>query len=260
MLNHAIDPVLLHVGPLEVRYYGLIYALGFVMGYFMLLHLAKKRKIRISKDDASDLILWLLIGVVAGARLFYVLFYNLPYFWQNPFEIFFIWQGGLSFHGGLAGAIVAACLFCRKKKVELLELLDVMAIPAALALALGRIGNFLNGELPGTATNVAWCVNFPGVEGCRHPSQLYAAAKDFFIFTVLWMLKDKNLPKGTLAFTFLLMYSMLRFMVEFTRAPDPQLGYLAFGLTMGQLLNVGLFAIAMGCLAYVRNSRTKSHS
>ncbi|MBS3125837.1 prolipoprotein diacylglyceryl transferase [Candidatus Woesearchaeota archaeon] len=245
MFYHSIDPVLFRIGPLEVRYYGIIYVLGFIIAYFMIQHLARKREMGLSKDDLSDLIFYELIGVVIGARLFYVVFYNMVYYLQKPLEVFAVWHGGLSFHGGLAGAIVAAYWFSRKKKFDLLALADIVVIPAALALALGRIGNFLNGELVGRITTVPWAVQFQGYEGFRHPSQLYESAKNFIIFGVLWYLKEKKLPKGMLFWTFTLLYSVLRFFIEFVREPDSQLGFIVFNLTMGQLLNVAMLIVAL---------------
>ena len=245
MFYHSIDPVLFRIGPLEVRYYGIIYVLGFIIAYFMIQHLARKREMGLSKDDLSDLIFYELIGVVIGARLFYVVFYNMAYYLQKPLEVFAVWHGGLSFHGGLAGAIVAAYWFSRKKKFDLLALADIVVIPAALALALGRIGNFLNGELVGRVTNVPWAVQFQGYEGFRHPSQLYESAKNFIIFGVLWYLKEKKLPKGMLFWTFTLLYSVLRFFIEFVREPDSQLGFIVFNLTMGQLLNIAMLIVAL---------------
>lgn len=245
MFYHNINPALLKLGPFEIRYYGIIFVLGFILAYFIILHLVKKRDLELTKEDVADFLFYLIIGVVAGARLFYVLFYNLEFYLSNPLSIFAIWLGGLSFHGGLVGAVTAAYLFCRKKKTGFLELADIVVIPVALALALGRIGNFLNGELVGRITSVPWAVKFPGHEGFRHPSQLYESLKNLVIFISLWFLKDKKLKKGTLFFVFIIMYSVLRFFIEFFRAPDVQLGFIIFGLTMGQLLNILMFVVGL---------------
>jgi phosphatidylglycerol:prolipoprotein diacylglycerol transferase len=170
-----------------------------------------------------------------------VLVYNPKYFLAHPLDIFAIWHGGLSFHGGFIGSIVATLIFCKKKKVSFLELGDIIVIPLSIALALGRIGNFLNGELYGRVTNLTWAVKFKGAEGFRHPSQIYESLKNLFIFSVLWTLNKKNLPKGYLFSIFILMYSSLRFFVEFVRVPDSQLGFIIFGLSMGQVLSVIMF-------------------
>ena len=241
MFIHNINPVLLRLGPFEIRYYGLFYVLGFVMAYFIIDYFAKKKKISLSKDNIADFLLYIIIGTVLGARVFYVIIYNLPFYLSNPFEIIAVWHGGLSFHGGLTGAVIAAFYFCKRKKIDFYEIADITVIPLALGLALGRIGNFINGELYGRITNVPWAVRFPDAEGFRHPSQIYASFKDFLIFIVLWKLSDKKLPKGFIFWLFVAMYSALRFIVEFFRQPDEQLGFIFSFLTMGQILSITMF-------------------
>ena len=182
---HNISPVLAHFSvfgiPLEIRWYGLFYVLSFLIAYFMIKYLAKQRKLGITEDDVADLILYLLLGVVLGARLFYVIFYNPFFYLSNPLEIPAVWHGGLSFHGGLVGAIAAGWYFCRKKKISFYRLADIAVIPAALGLAFGRIGNFINGEVVGRITNLPWGVKFPGYEDFRHSSQIYESFKNLFI-------------------------------------------------------------------------------
>lgn len=244
MFYNNINPTLLRLGPFEIRYYGIIYVLGFVIAYFLIYYLAKEKKLELSKDDVADLIFYLIIGVILGARLFEVLVYNLKYYLANPFEIIAIWHGGLSFHGGLIGAIIAAFIYCRKKKVGFYDIADICVIPLAFGLFLGRIANFINGELVGRVTDVTWCVKFRNYSGCRHPSQLYESFKNLVIFFVLWFIKDKKLKKGLMFWSFVLMYSVFRFFVEFFRMPDAQLGFI-LGLTMGQWLNVIMFAVGV---------------
>ena len=254
MFYHNIDPVLLKIGAFEIRYYGLIFVLSFIIGYFFLVYLAKERKLSLTKEDVSDLLLYLIIGIVFGARLFYILFYNFGYYLENPFEMLALWRGGLSFHGGLVGGTVAALLFCRKKKIHFYEVLDIIVVPAALGLAFGRIAIFLNGELYGRVTNVPWAVDF-GDGRARHPSQIYESLKNFFIFGVLWFLRNKKLPRGFLFWSFVTMYSFLRFFIEFVREPDPQLGFLIFNLTMGQILSSVMFVIGIYFLVRLKNSK-----
>lgn len=244
MFYHNINPVLLNLGPFEIRYYGLIFVLGFVIAYFLLVYLAKQRRLDLTKDELSDLLLYLLIGIIAGARLFYILFYNPKFYISNPLELFAVWHGGMSFHGGLIGGVIAVLLFCKKKKVHFYDIMDIAVIPAALGLALGRIGNFLNGELYGRITNIPWAFDF-GDGKPRHPSQLYESLKNFFIFGVLWFLKEKKLPRGFLFWSFVTIYSCLRFFVEFFREPDPQLGFIIFNLSMGQILSIIVFFIGV---------------
>ncbi|MBS3101938.1 prolipoprotein diacylglyceryl transferase [Candidatus Woesearchaeota archaeon] len=243
MFYHNINPVLLRLGPFEIRYYGLFFVLGFIIAYFMLAYLANKRRLSLTKDDISDFLLYEIIGVILGARIFYVFIYNLKSYLANPLEIFAVWHGGLSFHGGLLGAVAAGIIFAKKRKIDFYELADIFVIPLALGLALGRLGNFINGELYGRITNVPWAVQFQDAEGFRHPSQIYESLKNLFIFAVLWNVKDKKLPKGFLFWLFVTMYSFLRFVVEFFRQPDEQLGFFFGWLSMGQILSIIMFGI-----------------
>ena len=245
MFTHNIDPVLVSIGPFEIRYYGLFFVLGFVIAYFMLNYLVKRKKIGLTKDDIADFLLYIMIGTVLGARIFYVFAYNLPFYLQNPFEAVAIWHGGLSFHGGFIGAIIATFYFCKKKKIDFYTIADIAVIPLALGLALGRLGNFTNGELYGRITNVPWAVKFPDAEGFRHPSQIYEALKDLIIFFTLWIIKDKKFPPGFMFWLFVVMYSALRFFVEFFRQPDEQLGFIIGFLSMGQILSVVMFFVGI---------------
>lgn len=252
MFYHNINPVLLEIGLFQIRYYGLFYALGFVIAYFLIYYLAKKKELKLTKDDVADYLVYEIIGIVLGARLIYVVFYNPLFYLQNPLEIFAVWRGGLSFHGGLLGAVTAGYLFCKKKKIEFYDLADISVVPVALALVLGRIGNFMNAELYGRLTNVNWCIDYSKnkfVEnlpsGCRHPSQIYESIKNLAIFAVLWFIKDKKLPKGFLFWSFVTLYGLLRTIVEFFRAPDEQIGFILNYFTMGQLLNFPVFLLGL---------------
>lgn len=264
MFFHNINPVLLEIGPFQVRYYGLFYALGFVIAYFLIYYLAKRKQLQITKDDAADFLVYAIIGVVAGARLIYVFVYNPLFYLQNPLEIIAVWHGGLSFHGGLLGAIAATYLFCKRKKIEFYDIADIAVLPVALALALGRLGNFMNGELYGRLTDVSWCIDYSKnkfVEnlpsGCMHPSQIYASIKNLTIFAALWLIKDRKLPKGFMFWSFVAMYGLFRTIVEFFRAPDEQIGFLFNYFTMGQLLSLPLFLIGLFML-YKINKNNKN--
>ena len=265
MFYHNINPVLLGIGPFQIRYYGLIYALGFVIAYFLISHLAKKKALNITKDDVADLIIYLIVGVISGARIAYVLFYNLPFYLQNPFEAIAVWHGGLSFHGGFLGAIIATYIFCRRKKIEFYDLADIVVVPVALALALGRIGNFINAELYGRITNVSWCIDYSKnkfVEnlpnGCRHPSQIYESLKNFLIFAALWLIKDKKLPKGLMFWSFVTLYGLFRTLIEFFRAPDEQVGFIFNYFTMGQLLSFPLFLVGAAMVLKITRKAGKT--
>ncbi|MAH33201.1 prolipoprotein diacylglyceryl transferase [archaeon] len=256
MFIHNIDPVLLSVGPFEIRYYGLFFVLGFVLAYFIINYLAKRKELPLSKDDIADLILYVIVGVVLGARIFYVFVYNLPFYLNNPSQIIAIWNGGLSFHGGLIGAVIVALIFCKKKKIHFYELADIAVVPLALGLALGRLGNFTNGELYGRITNVPWAMKFQDAEGFRHPSQLYASFKDLVIFFTLWVIKDKKMPKGFIFWLFVVMYSAFRFTVEFFRQPDEQLGFIIGFLSMGQILSIIMFLVGVVFIYRVSRKNT----
>lgn len=244
MFYNNINPTLLRLGPFEIRYYGIIFVLGFILAYFFIKYLAKQRNLSLKKDDILDLLFYLIIGTIIGARIFAILFYNLKYYLANPFEMLAIWHGGLSFHGGLVGAVIAAYIYCRKKNISFYDLADIVVIPLALGLFLGRIANFINGELVGRITDLPWCVKFKNYDGCRHPSQLYESFKNLIIFSILWFVKDKRLKKGILFWSFIIMYSTFRFFIEFVRAPDPQIGFI-LGLTMGQWLNIVMLIIGL---------------
>jgi len=258
MFYHNINPVLFEIFGFEIRYYGLFYIIGLVIAYFFLIYLVNQRNISINKNEISDYLTWLILGILIGARLFYVFVYNLWFYIANPFEAIAIWNGGLSFHGGLIGAIISAFVFWGKKwkgKISFLELADISVMPLAIALALGRVGNFINGELYGRLTDIWWAVKFQAVDGFRHPSQIYESAKNIIIFFILFALNQKQrakLKKGTIFSLFIAMYALFRFFIEFYREPDEQLGFILFGLTMGQLLSILMFLFGIGLLWWVR--------
>jgi len=250
MFISQINPVLLKIGAIEIRYYGLIYAIGIAITYFFLKYLAKQRKLPITKDDIADFLFFGIIGLVVFARLFYIIFYNLNYYFDNPLKVFAVWEGGLSWHGGLVGLIIVALIFCNKKKISFWEFADLTVIPLSVCLMLGRIGNFINSELYGRLSNLPWAVKFQTADGFRHPSQLYESFKNLVIFSVLWNIKDRKLPKGTMFSIFLILFSALRFFIEFFRQPDAQVGFLFEWMTMGQILNIPVFIAGIFLLAY----------
>jgi len=242
MWTHNINPVLVQLGSFQIRWYGVIFVLGFILAFIVLLKAIEKKQLKnFKKDDAYSLILWLLIGIIIGSRLFEVIFYHPVYYFSHPLEIFAIWHGGLSFHGGLIGAVIVGILYARKKKIKFYDLADLLAIPAAIGLAFGRIGNFINGELWGTRTNVAWCVNFPEAEGCRHPSQLYESAKNFIVFFVLLALNKKHRKPGFIFWHFVLLYGIGRFLVDFYRAGE----HYFLAIQTGQWLCIAMIIIAV---------------
>jgi len=238
-----IDPIFLKIGPLSFRWYGLMYAVSFILAIFLIPIMAVRKKVEITKEAVSDLLFYAAVGVVLGGRFGYILFYNPVFYFTHWAKLFSVWEGGMSFHGGLLGAIVAGFLFCRSRKLSFYALADISVINVSIGLGLGRIGNFINGELFGRPTDLPWCMVFPdGGNICRHPSQLYQAALEGGAMSlILWLLSKKNLPKGSLFWSFILLYGLFRFLVEFVRQPDAHIGFLFQYFSMGQLLSLPMF-------------------
>jgi phosphatidylglycerol:prolipoprotein diacylglycerol transferase len=249
-LIHNIDPVLIQLGPVRIGWYGLMYIFGFLASYLLVLYQIKRRDFGFSREEVEDLFVYLVLGLIIGARLGYILFYDLALYLSKPLEIFAIWHGGMSFHGGLIGLVLAGILVARRKKKSFWKMADLFIVTAPIGLGLGRIGNFINGELYGRMTQVPWGIIFPrGGPLPRHPSQLYECALEgLVLFTVLWSLKDRKLPSGGLLAVFLILYGIFRFAVEFLREPDSQLGFVLGPLTMGQLLSS--FMVVAGIILY----------
>jgi len=247
-----IDPVAIRLGPLSVHWYGLMYLTGFATVWVLGNWRIKMGKTRLTQKDLEDLIFYAVLGVVLGGRLGYVLFYKPMYYFSHPQEIFFLWQGGMSFHGGLLGVITVILLIARLRKYRWMEVSDFVAPLCPLALAAGRLGNFINGELWGRKTDVPWAMIFPGSgDGLpRHPSQLYnLCLEGICLFVLLWWFSNKPRPVGQTSAVFLIGYGSLRFIEEFAREPDDFLGFLVAGSTMGQLLSLPM--IAAGIIMYV---------
>ncbi len=266
MIVHRLNPVLVSLGPLEIRYYSLFYIIGLAIAYLFIRSAARKKIVRLSNEGAIDYIVYLATGLLIGGRVLYFVFYNPSVFISDPLEILRLWNGGMSFHGGLIGGFAAAALFCRKHKLRLLQMADLTVVPLALALFLGRIGNFINGELYGRVWDGALCIDYSqnphtdfSPKLCRYPSQLLESAKNLLIFAGLLVLRSKGgLTRGTLFYVFLCSYGTLRFAAEFFRQPDPQLGFVAVGLTMGQILCIfmvagGIFGLGISYCPRRRN-------
>jgi phosphatidylglycerol:prolipoprotein diacylglycerol transferase len=243
-----IDPVFLRIGPLAFRWYGLMYAVSFVAGIFLIRYMAVKKKLGLTKEQASDLILYAALGVILGGRLGYILFYNPSFYFANPVKIVAVWEGGMSFHGGLIGVLLAGYLFCRSRGLPFLAVADIAVVAAPVGLGLGRVGNFINGELFGRPTDVPWCMIFPaGGDLCRHPSQLYEAfLEGVVLFLILFFLsRSEAIPRGVPFWSLFLFYGLFRFVVEFFRQPDPQLGLILGPFSMGQALSFPMFVIGL---------------
>ena len=255
MLVHPdIDPIAFAIGPLAVRWYGLMYLAGFAAGWWLGLSRIKRGVAPVSSIQLDDLLFHAVLGVILGGRLGYVLFYKPGYYAAHPLEIFALWQGGMSFHGGLLGVMAAMLFAARRHGIDYLRLMDFVAPLCPLGLAAGRMGNFINGELWGRVTDLPWGMVFRGAgDAPRHPSQLYQfALEGIALFALLWWFSSRPRPLGQVSAVFLIGYGAFRFLAEFAREPDAFLGTLAFGMTMGQWLCVPMIAGGLWLLAWSR--------
>lgn len=260
-----IDPVAIAVGPIAIRWYALAYLAGILIGLAILRRLLLRPGWRMSRESLDDLLFYSVLGIVLGGRAGYVLFYNPSHYLAHPLEALAIWQGGMSFHGGLLGVIGGLLLFARKHRLNPLEVGDALAVATPPGLLLGRLANFVNGELWGRPTDLPWGVVFPdpragGVP--RHPSQLYEAALEGLVLglVMLWLARRprRSEEAGRLAGVFLAGYGLARFLVEFVREPDAQLGYLLGALTMGQLLSLPMIAAGLLLVARSRGAAARA--
>lgn len=260
----VIDPVLIAIGPFAIRWYALAYIGGIVLGWLYARTLIRNERLWGGKAPLTvvqfdDFVLWVTLGIILGGRIGYVLFYNLPYFAAHPLEVFQLWQGGMSFHGGFLGCVAAVVLFAWKRGISILSLGDLTCAAGPVGLCLGRIANFINSELWGRAApDVPWAIVFPtGGPLPRHPSQLYESALEgVVLFVILWLMIRAGALKrpGTIIGSFAMFYAVFRSFCELFREPDAQLGFLWGGLTMGMLLSIPLF---LAGLAFVLAARRR---
>ena len=251
----SIDPVLVSFGPLAIRWYGLAYVAGLMLGWRWMLAQSRRSGAAMTAGQVDDFLVWAAIGVVLGGRLGYALFYRPDFYLAHPLEALKLWQGGMSFHGGLLGVMVAMILFARRRGVALLGLSDMVSGAVPIGLFFGRLANFINAELVGRPSDVPWAMIFPGAGSRpRHPSQLYEAALEgVVLFGLLWWLArriEAGRRPGLITGAFLVGYALARFLVEFFRQPDAHMGLLALGATMGQWLS--LPALLFGLVLIVR--------
>ncbi len=259
-----IRPDIVSIGPFHIRWYGLMYVAGFVTGYYLIQRQRRSREIGLIGPVAQELVFALAVGLIVGARLGYLLFYqymDLSYYLSHPIEIVALWHGGMSFHGGLIGSVVAGWWFCRRKRLPFLAVGDSVIVAAPVGLFFGRIGNFINGELFGRVTSVPWAMVFPaGGPLPRHPSQIYEAlGEGLVLFLILWHLRKKRFQDGMMVVWFLGLYGMIRFFLEFFREPDPQLGFVIGPFTMGQVLCTAMIVGALLLTLLLRRTKAKEN-
>ncbi len=262
-----IDPVLFSIGPIHVRWYGVMYVLGFISCYFLLQKQERSKQIGLIGTAAQDLVFYLAVGVIAGGRLGYILFYEYMDLWayiKDPLEIIATWHGGMSFHGGLIGCVISVWIFSRRSKMPFAAVADSAIVTCPIGLGLGRLGNFINGELLGRPSDLPWAILFPDAPAWtggpvpRHPTQLYEAlAEGPLLFIIMWSLRKKQFKDGMMIAFFLLFYGILRFIIEFFKEPDPPpLGYLFTYFTMGQVLCIGMIAAGVLLILYLNRKAT----
>ena len=246
-----IDPIIANIGPFTIKWYGVIMAFGYLAGLFIATKLAKYRNLK--KTDIQDFLIYLIPTAIIGARIGHILS-SLNYYLNNPLKMFAIWNGGLAFHGGFIAAIFMAIYFCKKRDIKFYNLADVFVVPLAFGLIFGRFGNLINQELYGRITTLPWGISITGVEGKRHPSQIYEAIKNLIIFITTYnLIKIKSLPRGFVFWTFTLMYSILRFIVEFYRDWPPAY----FNLTWAQIVSIPLIIISTTMLTKLKDNKLK---
>ena len=253
-----IDPVAFSLGPIKVHWYGLMYLVGFSAAWWLGRLRARQPGAPMNADQVSDLIFYCAIGAVLGGRIGYMLFYDFGALVENPLTLFKVWQGGMSFHGGLLGVIIGMWLFARKLGNTFWQIADFTAPLAPIGLGAGRFANFINGELWGRVTDVPWGMVFPHAGSLpRHPSQLYQMALEgVVLFLILWFYSRKSRPSGAVSGLFLLCYGSFRIFAEFFRQPDAHIGYIAFGwLTEGQLLSLPMVLLGIGLLIWAHKRR-----
>lgn len=255
----AIDPVLVHIGPVAIRWYGLAYVAAFLGAWFVMGNLNGRWRLHLSEDDRLEILLAAVIGVIVGARLGYVVFYNLSSYLADPLSIVAVWDGGMSFHGGLIGILLAAWVESRRLKLPFLTLCDIGAVAAPIGFFLGRLANFVNGELYGRPSGVPWAMVFPTdpTHLPRHPSQLYEALLEgVVLLAIMWWMSRRIRQRGTEIGWLLVLYGTFRSLVELLRMPDVQIGFLPGGLTMGQVLSVPMIVAGVALLLWVRAGRS----
>ncbi len=245
---HDINPIFISLGDFHIYWYGIMYLIAFLSAWYVGNLYIKKNIVGINRDDFSDLMFYCFLGILIGGRVGYTIFYNFAYTLENPITIFYLWNGGMSFHGGFIGVILAIVYFCKKSKIPFFEISDFIVRLVPIGLFTGRVGNFINGELWGKPTDIIWGVIFPKIDNLpRHPTQIYEAILEgIVLFIILNFVFTEKLKASVMTSYFLILYSLFRFTVEFFRVPDAHIGYLALNwVTMGQILCIPMFLLGL---------------
>lgn len=245
---HDINPIFISLGDFHIYWYGIMYLIAFLSAWYVGNLYIKKNIVGINRDDFSDLMFYCFLGILIGGRVGYTIFYNFSYTLENPITIFYLWNGGMSFHGGFIGVILAIVYFCKKNKISFFEISDFIVRLVPIGLFTGRVGNFINGELWGKPTDIIWGVIFPKIDNLpRHPTQIYEAILEgIVLFIILNFVFTEKLKASVMTSYFLILYSLFRFTVEFFRVPDAHIGYLALNwVTMGQILCIPMFLLGL---------------
>jgi len=260
MIYHNINPTIFKIGFLEVRWYGLMYIISFILGYFLLKKFFQLKNITLSKEKYDNLLFDIMLGVIIGGRLGYILFYNLSFYIENPLNMLKVWMGGMSFHGGAIGVIIIGYIFCRKNKLSFYQMADPVIPLISIGLFLGRVGNFINGELYGKVTDVPWAMVFPYSDGNpRHPSQLYEALLEgILLFLITYAILRKSKTHGLVFWSWIGFYGLFRFLVEFVREPDAHLGYIFWFFTMGQILSSVMVLVSITAIIILGKKSRKN--
>jgi len=266
MYIHNLDPIIINFGFLEIRWYSLAYIFGIFLGFYYAKYLIKKfwYKENVNVQVLDNFLIYLILGIILGGRLGYILFYNFYYYYQNPLEILYLWQGGMSFHGGVIGVLIASLIFAKKNNVKILVLTDIVVCATPIGIFLGRIANFINGELYGKKTFTDYGVIFPKIDmEPRHPSQLYEAILEglilFFLLNIILKFK-KKLFNGELSCYFLIFYSIFRIISELFREPDKHIGYIIFNISLGTIISFSFLIFGIIAFKIIKNESFRKNN
>lgn len=266
MYIHNLDPIIINFGFLEIRWYSLAYIFGIFLGFYYAKYLIKKfwHKENVNVQVLDNFLIYLILGIILGGRLGYILFYNFYYYYQNPLEILFLWRGGMSFHGGVIGVLIALLIFAKKNNVKILVLTDIVVCATPIGIFLGRIANFINGELYGKKTFSDYGVIFPKIDmEPRHPSQLYEAILEglilFFLLNIILKFK-KKLFNGELSCYFLIFYSIFRIISELFREPDKHIGYIIFNISLGTIISFSFLIFGIIAFKIIKNESFRKNN